>query len=187
MASLLMIAFSMIIPCVSAKAETMRDVLREEASDTFTDTYALPPGSLYTQVKTTITLTTEYNGQYHLVLDAKGNLHVNIKLFLQMNMEGEAWFWDDTLKEWVSGQVGSQTSRRIILYNDLIVDSETQTSKQLSLSKEEYSIAGINPDNGELIALKSEITRHFMFKMVNGELQFEHSWEIVKGAQRLPI
>ena len=121
--SLLMLAFSMIIPCVSAKAETTRDVLKESASDTFTDTYDLPPGSLYTQVKTTITLITKYNGQYQLVLDAKGNLHVNIKLFLQMNMEGEAWFWDDTLKMWVSGQVASQTSRRVILYNNLIVDN----------------------------------------------------------------
>jgi hypothetical protein len=132
-------------------------------------------------------LTTEYSGQYHAVLDAEGNMHVNVKLVLQETLEGEAWFWDDTLQEWISGQTTSRTSKRIIIYNDLIVDSETQTSKQLLLFREKFSAEGINPDNGEAFTLEFMLMRHFMLKVVNGELQFQHRWEIVKGTQRLPI
>lgn len=176
--ALVMLVLCMIVPVVSAQAVTLHQSYREAESETYTIIYDLPSDYPYTQVKMTSTLTTEYSGMYNAVLDANGNTHFNGKILILMTVQSEAWYWSDTLQEWVSGQSGSGTFKRIIGNNELILNSETQTSKELLLSREKFDAKGINPQNGETFTLQYMLISHFMVKWVNGELQFENSWSI---------
>ncbi len=176
--ALVMLALCMIVSVVSAQAVTLHQMYREVDSETYTDIFDLPPNCPYTQVKMTSTLTTEYSGMYNAVLDANGYTHFNGKVVIQMTVQREAWYWSDTLQEWVSGYSGSGTSKQIIGYNELILNSETQTSKELLLSRQKIDVKGINPLNGEPLTQQYVLISHFMVKWVNGQLQFENSWSI---------
>ncbi|TRO50837.1 hypothetical protein E2P63_05615 [Candidatus Bathyarchaeota archaeon] len=58
--------------------------------------------------------------------------------------------------------------------------SGTQTSKQLSLSRETFEMKYTDPITDEETTYEYMIIRYTMAKWVNGELQFENSWEIMK-------
>ena len=183
--TLLMLAFCMLTPTVLAQAETIHSTDKVVEVETFTDTGDLPQDYFYSQVKVTATITSEYYLVYTLVEDANGNMHVKVKSLIKDSIQIEAWFWDEALQDWVFGQSGSQTSRRITAENVLIVNSEgnseVQTGRALMVVGEKFEVAGINPETGETFTLENMLIRHLMFKVVNGELQFENSWQINKG------
>jgi len=58
--------------------------------------------------------------------------------------------------------------------------SGTQTSKQLSLSRETFEMKYTDPITDEETTHEYMIIRYTMAKWVSGELQFENSWQIMK-------
>lgn len=181
MIALALLAVCMITPCVYAQAETWHYTRKFVESETQTDLFDLPPEYVYTKVNMTITFTTKYSSVYQEVLDANGNMHGSGKVLIEESWQGEAWFWDDTLQEWVFGQRLSRTFKRIYAFNELILDSERQTGKELRLDREKFEVEGIYPQNGESFTVDLMTIRHWMVKWVNGELQFLNYWEIEKG------
>ncbi len=178
---LVIVTFCMITPGVYANAETQHGVWTTENSETFTAIFDLPPTFAYTQVNITAIMYSKLSYLYNMVIDANGKTHVNGKFTIEGSGQFESWFWNDTQQEWVFGQISSRTSKRITGYNELILESETQTNKDFVLFKERVGAEGIDPASGETFTLDYMIIDHVMTKWVNGELLFENSWEIVKG------
>jgi len=74
-----------------------------------------------------------------------------------------------------------QTSKQIFGYNELILDSEIQTSNDIRLFTTRGNTNGIDLDTGETFTLDILTIQYVMFKLNNGELQFEKSWEISRA------
>jgi len=176
----------MIIPNVAAKATTQHTILKESNTDTYSLIIDLTSAYPYTKADLTATFTTKYVIVYNTVSDANEKGHFNMKISMRGTVQMEAWFWNDAEHKWVFGQCSSDTNKQIISYNELVLDSETQTSKHLELYKESHKAEGINPFTGETFALEYTIINHSIVKWVNGDLQFDNSWEIVKGNEIPP-
>ena len=115
---------------------------------------------------------------YNDVVDTKGNVHLNAKMFGKGTIQAQVWFWNQELNDWVFGGQGSQSAKQTYAFNQLIINSETQTSKDLILSKNKLKTIGIDQDTGETYPIEIYTIEHLMVKVNNGELQFEKSWEI---------
>ena len=180
MSTLVLLTFCLFIPSVFAKAEVWHDNQKDVDSQTYTVIFDLPPEYPYTQVKMTISYTIESNVVFNNVLDSNGNIHLNLRYLVKGTMNIEAWFYNAALQEWVFGQASSETIKRIVGVNELTIMSETQTSKEIELFRQKFEAQGINPQNGEAITDEYMTIGHSMVKLVNGELQFDNSWEIIK-------
>jgi hypothetical protein len=169
-------------PNTSAKAERFwHDVGKDAGSDTQTNMFDLPPENYpFTQVKMTSTFSWDNHWVYNEVFDAHENMHVNVKFVNKGTVQGEAWFWNDVSEEWVFVQSWSQTLKTISGTNELYTISGTQTSKQLSVSRETFEMKYVDPLTGEETTYEYMVIRHMLTKWVNGELQFENSWEMQK-------
>lgn len=180
-----MLAICMVTPTVLAQAETTHSTDRIVEVETLTRIFDLPQDYFYSQVKMTATITTEDFLVYNLVEDANDNTIVKAKSLFKGSMQIETWFWDEALQDWVFGQSVSRTSKLItaemILFINSEGNSEIQTGKQLQVFGEKFEAEGINPETGEAFTLEYMLIRHFMLKVVNGELQFENYWQINKG------
>jgi len=186
LATMAMLTFFLMIvantPNASAKAERFwHDVGKDVGSDTQTNILDLPPENYpFTQVKMTSTFSWDNHWVYNEVFDAHWNTHGNVKFVNKGAVQGEAWFWNDVLEEWVFVQGWSQTLKTISGNNELFTMFGTQTSKQLSVSRETFEMKYVDPMTGEETTYEYMVIRYTMAKWVNGELQFENSWEIMK-------
>jgi hypothetical protein len=122
---------------------------------------------------------------YNQVTDAKGHLHINGKVSVKGTLYIEAWAWDDTLHEWILGQQTSQSQKAIFGYNELSFDSQIQTSKETRLIASQNSAYYLDLETGQTITLDVVIIEHVIVKYHNGELQFQKSLEISRGAPDL--
>jgi hypothetical protein len=179
--ALLLIAFCLITPCAAANAEITHVKETTTDNETSTITEDLDPSYFpYTQVKVAVTETVTTIIMYNQVVDGKGILHLNGKVLARGTVYGEVWFWDDTSQVWVLGQKTSYLSKMILGINQLSLDSEVHTSTETRFLSTIIKSTGIDPQTGEPFTVKALIVDHLIFKLVNGELQFEKSWEITR-------
>ncbi len=184
--ALLVVAFCLITPSVSANAQISHDkqtTSTETESNTILDLDSeyYP----YTKAEVTLTLTGTSSYMYNQVTDAKGNLHINGKAFFKGTMYIEAWVWDDARQVWILGQKSLQSDKQFFGYNELSFDPEIQTSKETRLSTYRSSAYLLDLDTGETITLNILIIEHVIVKLNNEELQFEKNLEISRGTSDL--
>jgi len=184
--ALLVVAFCLITPSVSANAQISHDRQTSIDTEILNDTLYLDPEYYpYTQAKLTMTFNSTFSYMYNQVTDAKGHLHLNGKFFTKGTMYIEAWVWDDARQVWILGQKSSQSEKDFFGYNGLSFDSEIQTSKETRLSTYRSSAYLLDLDVGETITLDVVIIQHVIVKVHNGELQFQKSLEISRGTSDL--
>lgn len=171
-------------PNASAKAEIWNhDVGKDVGSDTQTVTMTLPPSYLpYTEIKWTSTMTWSNHWAYHTVFDGSLNLHTKVQYMSGGTVQNDFWYWNEDTQEWFYSGGWLQKLKNIWGQNELLVDlfGETQTSKQLNINHEIYKMEMTDPLTGETLVYEYMVMRYMMIKWVNGELQFENSWEIMK-------
>jgi hypothetical protein len=184
--ALLVVAICLITPCVSANAQIIHDKQTILTDTSSTETYDLEPEYYpYTQAKFTVTLIGRESYMYNQVTDARGHLHINGKVSGKGTLYIEAWAWDDTRHEWILGQQTSQSQKAIFGYNELSFDSQIQTSKETRLIASRNSAYYLDLETGQTITLDVVIIEHVIVKYHNGELQFQKSFEISRGAPDL--
>ena len=159
---------------VFAPAETWyHDVIRDVGRDTAT--IEIPPDMQWIS---------EWTWNSHLVyndvFDAGGNLHVNYKYASTAKVHNVIWRWNG--EEWVIYTEWSQRLNTIGGNNELIIDffTETQTARQIDIYNERYQMVFVDPVTGEETTYEYTIIAHLMLKWLNGELQFEIDWEIMR-------
>jgi hypothetical protein len=169
----------LLTPCVSANAQFSKDRQTSTETTTSTLTEDLDPSYYpYTQVKITLTESTTTIVMYDQVVDGKGVLHLNGKVFGRGTIYGEVWFWDEIRQVWILGQKTSYLSKMMLGINELSLDSEVHTSTETRLLSTIIKSNGFNPQTGEPFSMKALLVDHLIFKLIDGELQFEKSWEI---------
>jgi hypothetical protein len=178
--ALLVVAFCLITPTVSANAQ----VNREKQTAAFTDSYTViedlePSDYPYTQMKVDVTVKGEFSYMYSQVMDAKGHLHINGKASSRGTMQSEAWLFDDVRQIWILGQQQTQSQKMFVSLNELTLDSETRTSQEISIITSRMKISTLDLETGQTVTVDVLIIEHLMFKLNNDELLFHKSWDIV--------
>jgi len=113
------------------------------------------------------------------VTDANGGLHINGKASVRGIMCSEAWLYDDLRQVWVLGQSRSEISNMLVTFNELTIDSQTKTSQQVILNKQRMNVSTLDLDTGQTVTVDVLVIEHLMFKLNDGEVQFQKSWDIV--------
>ncbi len=183
MTSLLMVVAN--TPNASAKAEIWyHDVGKDVGSDTQMVIMPLPPSYYpFTQIKWISTWTWSNLWVSHTVFDGSQNLHATVDYISTGTVQNDFWYWNEDSQEWIYAGGWSQKLKNIWGQNELFVDlfTETQTSKQLNVDHETYKMEMMtDPLTGEVLTYEYMVIRYMIVKWVNGELQFENSWEITK-------
>ena len=168
-----------VIPSVSAAAQKWyHEVGKDTGSDTQEYVFPLDGSYPFTQLKWVSTYSWDNHWVADELLDAHGNMHLNMKYLNKGSVHGDMWAWNEITQEWVFVQTWLQTFRDISGYKSLFLISGMQTSKQLSVSRETYEANAFDPLTGEKTTYSYMFIIHSNVKWVNGELQFEHTWEI---------
>jgi hypothetical protein len=184
--ALLVVAFCLIIPCVSANAEISQDKQTIITDTNSTETFDLDLEFYpYTQAKFTVTLTGRESYMYNQVTDAKGQLHINGKVSGKVTAYIESWAWDDTRHEWILVQQTSQSQKIIVGHNELSFDANIQTSKDTTVIASQNSAYYLDLETGLTITIDVVIIHHLSIKYNDGGLQFQKSLEISRGAPDL--
>jgi hypothetical protein len=184
--AILVVAFCLITPSLSANAQISHDKQTSTDTESLNDIIDLGPEYYpYTQAKITMTFTSTLSYMYNLVTDAKGNLHINGKVFVKGTIYGEAWVWDDTRNEWILSVKISESAKQFFGYNELSFDSEIQTSKETRLITTRTSTYSLDLDTGQPTTSDILLINHVIVKFNNGELQFKKSLKISHGSADL--
>ena len=160
-------------PTVSAKAERWyHDIVKDVRRGTETAEI----GNMKLISKWTLNNHLVYND----VFDGRGNLHVNYKYVSIATLHNEVWLWNG--EEWVFSMEYKQKLHSIGGNNELIIDffTETQTARQIDIYNEKFKMVLVDPLTGEETTYEYTVISHLMVKWLNGELQFEIDWEIMK-------
>jgi len=181
MFALIPLALGMIMTNVSASAEIWyHDVGNDMGSDTQTIIMPLPPSYYpFTQMKWISTVTWNRHWVYNIVFDGSQNLHVTMEAISMGSVQNDFWWWNDETQEWI--YLGSMTQKLsgAKVGNELDINffAETQTSTSVVVMRETFKMDFTNPLTGEKITQGYSVIWYMIVKYVNGQLQFENSWE----------
>lgn len=160
-------------PTVSAKAERWyHDIIK----DVSRDTQMTEIGDMRLISEWTLNSHLVYND----VFDGRGNLHVNYKYVSIATVHNEVWLWNG--EDWAFYMEYIQKLHSIGGNNELNIDffAETQTARQIDIHNEKFKMVTVDPLSGEETTYEYTVIGHLMMKWLNGELQFEMDWEIVR-------
>jgi hypothetical protein len=180
---LIPLAFSLVVTSASASAQIWwHDVGRDCGSDSQTNVIDLPPETYpFTQMKMASTITWIEHWVYNEIFDGSQNLNLNMKGTYKGNLYNDVWWWNNETQEWFYLGGWSQALSSVWGHNELIKMSGTQISISYTIMKEKFEMSLTNPLTNETYIYGYAVLRHMTTKWVNGELQFEKSWEFQKS------
>lgn len=177
MLTLIPLVLGMITANASAKAITFTSV----DNDVITDNVRFEPFPGFL-VKSRVMLGNHL--MFQTVQDGSQNFHVVVKGVNVANLHNEYWQWNEVTQEWICIWEYSQKGLMINVDNelDIALPLETQTAIDIEISHNTVESIMRDPSTGEIIYIDyTNIILHIVMKMLNGELQFEKYWEIVKS------
>jgi len=177
--ALVLVVFCVFASCVSAHAQPSQNRETETLTRTVTVMDDLPPGYLFTQMKTTIALTSTLTTMSHTVVDSKGNTHVMLRFFGSGLTQAEVLFWDPNLQEWVFGYQQSIQTKNVGGLSELIFASGAQNQQQIQVFSQRYSVSGISPLTGEIITQDYLLIQRLIVKVVDGDVQVSKTLEMM--------